>query len=485
MPSRKPPERGARQRADAADDRGDEGDQHHVDAHLVGDAAALGDDIERDEARQDAGQREGHGDHPVGPDADQAGHVEILRRGPHLDADGRAPEEQREQPAAAGGDDHHGDLQPRHPQAAELDALVEPAEEIEAHGARAEDQQHDMLQQIGEREGGDQQGRRIGPAQGAEGDPLHGQRQHRDDHDAATAMTTIGLAGQDIEGEAAAHDQLAMGEVDQPHDAEDQADAERRQGIDGAQADGVDGVLDQDHRGPAAEIGVLEARRAAQLRRAPGHDDGAGVHHIGAVRGGQRDMHRLLDHQHGDAALAQFGDDLIDLAHDQRRQAERRLVEQQQLRRRHQGAGDRQHLLLAARELAGLLAEALLQDREQRQHALEIGRRRLPVAPRRGAERDVLRHAERAEDAPPLGHQRQALGDQPLGRLAADRPNPKPDRPPARRTRPAMLRSRVDLPAPLGPITATISPGATSIETPRSADDAAIGDMKILDRQHG
>ena len=46
-------------------------------------------------------------------------------------------------------------------------------------------------------------------------------------------------------------------------------------------------------------------------------------------------------------------------SHDQRRKAERRLVEQHQPRPQHQGAADRQHLLLAARERAGLLHPAL------------------------------------------------------------------------------------------------------------------------------
>ena len=44
--------------------------------------------------------------------------------------------------------------------------------------------------------------------------------------------------------------------------------------------------------------------------------------------------------------------------HDQRRQAERRLVEQQQPRPRHQRAADRHHLLLAARQRAGGLRRA-------------------------------------------------------------------------------------------------------------------------------
>ena len=42
-----------------------------------------------------------------------------------------------------------------------------------------------------------------------------------------------------------------MGEVDQPHDAEDQSDAQRRQRVQAAQRERVDGVLDQSgHGGP-------------------------------------------------------------------------------------------------------------------------------------------------------------------------------------------------------------------------------------------
>ena len=79
---------------------------------------------------------------------------------------------------------------------------------------------------------------------------------------AASAHDQQGLAGKRVEREAACHDQLAMREVDQAHDAEDEADAERRQRIDGAQADGIDGVLQEDHRRALpranAEIGGIE-----------------------------------------------------------------------------------------------------------------------------------------------------------------------------------------------------------------------------------
>ena len=57
----------------------------------------------------------------------------------------------------------------------------------------------------------------------------------------------------------------------------------------------------------------------------------------------------LLDDQHGQAVLSVQGADGVEnLARDQGRQAERRLVQHQQARAAHQRAADRQHLLLAA-----------------------------------------------------------------------------------------------------------------------------------------
>ena len=57
---------------------------------------------------------------------------------------------------------------------------------------------------------------------------------------------------------------------------------------------------------------------------------------------------------------------------DHRREAERRLVEQQQLGLRHQRAADREHLLLAAGQRPALLLLALLQAREERVDAVEV-----------------------------------------------------------------------------------------------------------------
>ena len=79
----------------------------------------------------------------------------------------------------------------------------------------------------------------------------------------------------------------------------------------------------------------------------------------------------LLDHEHRRARLV----DLADLGHqlvdDGRRQAEGELVDAEQLRPGDHGHRQRELLLLAARQVAGVLFGALPQDREHRQDVLE------------------------------------------------------------------------------------------------------------------
>ena len=65
-------------------------------------------------------------------------------------------------------------------------------------------------------------------------------------------------------------------------------------------------------------------------------------------------------------------DGLEDGLHQQRREAERRLVEQEQPRLRHQPPGDGEHLLLAAGERAGELANALAQPGKEGEAAVEV-----------------------------------------------------------------------------------------------------------------
>ncbi len=76
-------------------------------------------------------------------------------------------------------------------------------------------------------------------------------------------------------------------------------------------------------------------------------DDAPGLQQVHAVGDLHGEVGVLLDQQHGDAPPGvEVGDDLEQLLGDQRRETEAGLVAQQQLRTAHQGAGDRQHLLL-------------------------------------------------------------------------------------------------------------------------------------------
>src|SRR5215218_1755814 len=94
------------------------------------------------------------------------------------------------------------------------------------------------------------------------------------------------------------------------------------------------------------------------------------------------------------------------LAHE-RRQAERRLVQQQHVRLRHQCPSDRDHLLLAAahgpRRLAQTFGEARKQGEDALQDVLLARSRSLGI----GAEAQVLPDGEIAEDAAPFWNERQ------------------------------------------------------------------------------
>src|SRR5207237_390766 len=95
------------------------------------------------------------------------------------------------------------------------------------------------------------------------------------------------------------------------------------------------------------------------------YGDPAALHDVAELRDGERHVGVLLHQQHGGLLLlVDLRDDAEDLLHQQRREPERRLVEEDQPRSRHQRAADRQHLLLAAGEVTGDLPAPLAQPRE-------------------------------------------------------------------------------------------------------------------------
>ncbi len=134
------------------------------------------------------------------------------------------------------------------------------------------------------------------------------------------------------------------------------------------------------------------------------------------VRELERDGGVLLDEEYADLLVAvQPAEDVEDLAHDQRREAEGRLVEQQQPGPQHQRAADCQHLLFAAGQQPGRLGAPLLQDREIAVDHLHVGGDAGFVMPRHGAELKVVLDGLLGEGAAAVGHVGHAEADDVLG----------------------------------------------------------------------
>src|SRR5437899_7141840 len=116
----------------------------------------------------------------------------------------------------------------------------------------------------------------------------------------------------------------------------------------------------------SAEIEPLDDVVALQfIDRGGRNDDFTVDDDVPAAGDPDRLIEVLLCHQHGQTEvpieLADLGNGLRD---QQRRQAHRGFIDQQQPRRRHQRARNRQHLLLPARHGTGKLALPLPQDRK-------------------------------------------------------------------------------------------------------------------------
>ena len=106
-----------------------------------------------------------------------------------------------------------------------------------------------------------------------------------------------------------------------------------------------------------AQVRAAHLRIVAQGGGLILQDDATGLEHVAVVRDFEREVGVLFDEQDGDAVLAVDLDDLFENRfHEQRRDAERRLVEHEEFRLAHQRAADGEHLLFAAGQRAGDLA---------------------------------------------------------------------------------------------------------------------------------
>ena len=178
----------------------------------------------------------------------------------------------------------------------------------------------------------------------------------------------------------------------------------------GARALHVDGPQDV---GAAQQVGG----GAEELDLALLHEDRL----LGQVQG---HVDRLLDHDDRDALGVDATHDLEQLADHRRREAQRELVDHQELGLREEGLGQRQLLLLAAREVAGHGVDPLGQGGEDGEYLgeasgrVDLGLVALLEDPR--AEQDVLPHRELPGTRRGPGHRDHAPQGDLVGRHVGD-----------------------------------------------------------------
>src|SRR5687768_673056 len=123
-----------------------------------------------------------------------------------------------------------------------------------------------------------------------------------------------------------------------------------------------------------AQVVLLHQLVLAELARVPAFELDLPVHDdVPAIGDLRRLVEVLLGHQHRQLPLLLQLLDLGDHATDEDRgEADRRLVHEQDLRRGHQRATEREHLLLAAAHAAGELTPPRAQHRERVHAELEV-----------------------------------------------------------------------------------------------------------------
>src|SRR4029077_21072018 len=141
------------------------------------------------------------------------------------------------------------------------------------------------------------------------------------------------------------------------------------------------------------------------LRRRPRHYDSPGLDHVRVARQLECKFGVLLDDHDGYLVLTvDLPEDFEQITHNQRRQTERRFVEQHQARTEHESAGHREHLLLTSGKCACLLTSALLELRKVRVHPIDVAGDRPVVAPADRAETKILLDRHSREGPTPLGN---------------------------------------------------------------------------------
>src|SRR5262249_5904970 len=172
-----------------------------------------------------------------------------------------------------------------------------------------------------------------------------------------------------------------------------------------------------------AEVGGLNfVARQLAWTTLQGHP--AFLHAVHAISGPQRPLNVLLNDQDRCSFGANAWHCSIDVANDDRSEAETELVAEQKSGICHQGPTDRQHLLLTAREGRRRCKAPLRQIWKERIDSIERPR---TLAATIGAHAQIVVDAERRKRPPSLGHHSDAKRDNPLRIKRADRNSLKTD----------------------------------------------------------
>ena len=214
--------------------------------------------------------------------------------------------------------------------------------------------------------------------------------------------------------------QVAVRQVDEAHDAEGERQARGEQGEQPTEQDPLDHGVDPSHDvGPEVRLGDPEAVEVARpaLERHPALEE---AHDAVGHCEGLTDV--LFHDQHGRPPGDHGGQRGVELLDDDRRQAERHLVEQQEAGVGHQRPADGDGLALAPRQHVGGAPQQRPHEREHVEHPIDVP----PTgAPRVAADQQVLLHGEAGEQAAALGHEGDAPADPPVARHTRAGPPPR------------------------------------------------------------
>src|SRR5215471_895659 len=158
------------------------------------------------------------------------------------------------------------------------------------------------------------------------------------------------------------------------------------------------------------KVGLLHLGRVEKLPPRSAQGNPASLHHIAAVGDLQRLARVLLDEEDRLAFLLELTQDQENSRDELGGEAQRRLIEQQQRRARHQRATDREHLLFAAAQRGSQLVTSCAQGGKPLKDRIDVSAD-LRIAARECAHAQVIEHRHALEDGPAFRHLAEAQGN--------------------------------------------------------------------------